>query len=558
MAPRPIRSRGSLHTYACFEGTKPRLVMVSAADAPAEAARVRLDAIAHAHQLLDHPLFPKVFVRERVGEIELLAFDCDAVTDFEAVLLSLAEREESMCDEHFSALQLAAMDAVAHMHNTLDPDTGRPVVFGVVDWSKMVCNAAGNFFLIGAGDRFMGRRRSMLSSSDAFLAPEVANGAEPSMASDLFSLHAMVQQVHDTMIPPEPLKRIFRGEPLPEDVVLMELLAEAHRRVTANVRERAHSIRELREVALRLWEELGTVPDPEGLRRLITDAYMRSTADDDTIAISGSASPTVQHSWRHGRYRAERELGSGAMGTVFLAWDRELEQHVAIKILERRIQGKPRERFIREVRLMRQLRHANLVAGYDLLVEEDGLGAVMEYIDGPSLKERLQGDVAAGDACAWARDVAAALVVLHDSHVVHRDVKPANIIVAPQRGAVLVDLGVASEQESDLTRTGSLVGTPAYMAPEQFLGRDITSATDVYALAIILVEALSGTHPFAANTALEAFHARTQNAEQAARVAAIPQALAPILQRCFAVDPAQRPTASGLHDALDKLAAPAR
>jgi eukaryotic-like serine/threonine-protein kinase len=199
-----------------------------------------------------------------------------------------------------------------------------------------------------------------------------------------------------------------------------------------------------------------------------------------------------------GRYRVVRRLGAGAGGAVFLARDEVLGREVAVKRLHgAEVTVETAQRLRREARITASLRHPGLVTVYDMLMDGDELLLVMEYVAGTTLA-----DVFASAPLAWKRTaqlldpVAAALDHVHGHGVVHRDLKPANILVGSTGAVKIADLGLATAAEiTQITPPGTVLGTPAYMAPEQARATPCTAAVDVYALATIVFQALSGTLP---------------------------------------------------------------
>ena len=249
-----------------------------------------------------------------------------------------------------------------------------------------------------------------------------------------------------------------------------------------------------------------------------------------------------------GRYRVVRELGSGGMGTVILAEDERLRRPVAIKRMHPEGPADAIERFRREARLGASLNHRNLVTTYDAIVEGDQVMIVMEYVPGPSLAEALRdGPLEPARAVGILRDVAAALDDAHAHGVLHRDVKPANILLAPDGRAKLADLGVATAVESTkITVAGGVIGTAAYLAPEQFDGGETTEASDVYALAAVAYEMLAGRRARAGRTPLEIARAAAAGPADLRELdPTIPEAVAEALCRGMATDPSDRPHTAG-------------
>jgi eukaryotic-like serine/threonine-protein kinase len=199
-----------------------------------------------------------------------------------------------------------------------------------------------------------------------------------------------------------------------------------------------------------------------------------------------------------GRYRLERPLGHGGMATVFLAHDAELERPVAVKVLAESLAGDEafRRRFLREARLAARLSHPNVVGVYDAGEADDGRPyIVMEYVDGSTLEGR--GPLPPREAVALVVQACHGLAHAHAAGLVHRDVKPHNLLLRTDGTLKVADFGIARAAESTaLTQVGTVLGTAAYLAPEQAAGGEVTPATDVYALGAVLYELLTGRPPY--------------------------------------------------------------
>ena len=208
------------------------------------------------------------------------------------------------------------------------------------------------------------------------------------------------------------------------------------------------------------------------------------------------------------RYVIERELGRGGMATVYLAQDRRHDRPVAIKVLRQELAAAiGAERFAREIRLLARLRHPFILPLHDSGEASGQLYYVMPYIDGESLGARIgrTGRLSVREAVDITREIADALSYAHGEGVVHRDVKPENILLTRQGHALLADFGIArggvtaAGEDDRVTRVGSAVGTPTYMSPEQITGEEVTGLSDIYSLGATLFEMLAGRPPFVAD-----------------------------------------------------------
>ena len=220
---------------------------------------------------------------------------------------------------------------------------------------------------------------------------------------------------------------------------------------------------------------------------------------------------------RIGRFRIEGPLGRGGMGVVYLARDMKLGRFVALKSLPPEVQTNVhvRARLQREATLLAQLNHPNIATIYDHFESGDGVAyLVLEYVPGQTLAERLfEGRLSLAEALSVAIQVAAALAAAHEHRIIHRDLKPSNIMITPQGRAKVLDfgLGKATDAElanprADLTRPGGMMGTLAYMSPEQALGRPADYRTDIWSLGVVLYEVLAGRLPFAGRTPRDVTH----------------------------------------------------
>jgi serine/threonine protein kinase len=203
----------------------------------------------------------------------------------------------------------------------------------------------------------------------------------------------------------------------------------------------------------------------------------------------------------NGRYRLEARIGAGGMSTVYRATDETLQRPVAIKLMNREVasDSDQLERFRREARAIAQLSHPHVVGVIDAGEDEGRPYIVLEYVEGETLKERIrrQGRLSIPEAVAYAIEIARALGAAHARHIVHRDVKPQNVLIDEEGSAKVTDFGIARTlDEEGLTVDGRVLGTTDYVSPEQALGQHVTGQSDLYSLGIVLYEMVTGEVPF--------------------------------------------------------------
>jgi len=247
-----------------------------------------------------------------------------------------------------------------------------------------------------------------------------------------------------------------------------------------------------------------------------------------------------------GRYRIERKLGSGGMAEVYLAEDEELGRKVALKILNERHARDEQfvERFKREARNAASLSHPHIVRIYDRGQFDETYYIAMEYLDGPTLKELLvrKGPTPPLTAIKFAREILSALAEAHRHDIVHRDIKPHNVIVSPDWNVKVTDFGIARSGASQMTEAGSIVGTAQYLSPEQARGKPVDQRSDLYSVGIVLYEMLTGTVPFTGDAAVEIAMKHLSNIPDppSTRREGISPDLDAVVMRALAKDPEQR------------------
>jgi serine/threonine-protein kinase len=256
----------------------------------------------------------------------------------------------------------------------------------------------------------------------------------------------------------------------------------------------------------------------------------------------------VSETYAAGRYRVERILGDGAMAKVVLARDGELDRQVAVKLLDEQLAGDEsfRARFAREARVAAALSHPNIVTVFDVGETEGRPYIVMEYVEGRALDERLrrEGPLPPDEVRRIGLQVCDGLEHAHANGLIHRDLKPSNLIEREDGTIKVADFGIArSVDASELTEAGTIVGTAAYLAPEQAEGADVSPATDVFSLGVVLYELLTGRHPWKVDS-LAALGERS-SVPPAQLPATTPPALRTAIEGALEVDPADRPSSAG-------------
>jgi eukaryotic-like serine/threonine-protein kinase len=249
----------------------------------------------------------------------------------------------------------------------------------------------------------------------------------------------------------------------------------------------------------------------------------------------------------NGRYRIEDRIGSGGMSTVYRAFDETLEREVAIKILHGHISDDEAalERFRREARTVAQLSHPHVVMVIDAGEDEGHPYIVFEHVRGETLKDRIkrEGPLPVAEAVAYAIEIGRALQAAHEGGLVHRDVKPQNVLLDEEGRAKVTDFGIALGLErGQLTGAGKVIGTTDYVSPEQAMGREVTGQSDVYSLGIVLYEMLTGEVPFSgeSHVSVAMKHVREGLPDVQRRRPEVSAALAGMLERATAKDCAAR------------------
>jgi serine/threonine protein kinase/class 3 adenylate cyclase len=315
------------------------------------------------------------------------------------------------------------------------------------------------------------------------------------------------------------------------------------------------------------WESMAAALAPEAASTLTRDTAERESSPPGEGLFDFLAPPQAEGElgWL-AHYRVLRLLGTGGMGMVFHAEDCHLQRPVALKVMKPGLSASPnsRQRFLREARAAAQFQHDHLVTIYQVGEDREVPFLAMQLLQGRTLEDRLtaEGKLSPAEAVRIGREIASGLAAAHRHGLIHRDVKPANVWLEEGSGRVkILDFGLARTVENDapLTESGLVVGTPAYMAPEQARGRAVDARSDLFSLGCILYRACTGEVPFTGDDAMAIMMALAVVDPPPPRQLnpAVPDELSRLILRLLTKDPAGRPaTADEVATALEVLARP--
>lgn len=346
-------------------------------------------------------------------------------------------------------------------------------------------------------------------------------------------------------------------------------LAEATRRASDgdyDAEITASSQDEIGALAAAFRRLLADLREKQELVAFLSGAEQAKTVQMRTVSATAGARLSEQGlvpgSTFANRYDVKEILGQGGMGTVFRAMDRELGEAIAIKTLKKEFLDQDPtalDRFRSEIRLARRISHRNVVRTHDIGEHAGVYYITMEYVEGKSLREliRARGRLPVSVTLSVGKQLARALEIAHEQGIIHRDIKPHNMVVEPNGVLKVMDFGIArlalQPQESGVTQAGSIVGTPEYMAPEQVMGKELDARVDLYAAGCVLYEALTGKPPITAETPYQLVARLLEDIPERVRTlnVDVPPALDELISQLLAKDPAMRPaSALELHDRL--------
>ena len=358
------------------------------------------------------------------------------------------------------------------------------------------------------------------------------------------------------------------------------------RQISGPVRRLALATRQVQDgdysvnIDVKSKDEIGVLS--QAFKSLVEDLKEKAALVDYMMAASGAAAtqplasvPTVIRDAAGGqmrpgavfagRYEVKEILGAGGMGVVYRAFDRELQEPVAIKTLRPEAMAGGTvalDRFKQEIRLARRIAHRNVVRTYDLGEVNGTYYLTMEYVEGTSLKQLIasRGRLPVAVTLTVGKQLCRALEVAHAEGIIHRDIKPQNMVVDPSGFLKVMDFGIARlanpPKGKGLTEAGISIGTPDYMSPEQLSGADLDPRSDLYSAGVVLFECLTGRVPFEADTtwALVAKHLEEEPPNPRTLNADVPEALAIVILKAMAKDREKRfPTAAEMFDALARI-----
>ncbi len=285
-------------------------------------------------------------------------------------------------------------------------------------------------------------------------------------------------------------------------------------------------------------------PEDQGERLKTPPTKSERTTPYGSETTGGAPSPALGSVSQ--RYEILREVGRGGMGIVYRARDRETDEVVALKVIHPQIAADPAilERFKNEMKLARKITHKNVCRMYELLRFDDMVVIAMEHVEGDSLRRVLDGPagVSLRRGLEWARQICDALAEAHGQGIIHRDLKPENILIDDQGQAKVMDFGIARSVESQATGTGGVIGTPAYMSPEQAEGKPLDARSDIYALGLMLYEMFTGRRTFEADTPAAVVHKHVYDTPPTPRSVEplLPEFLEQAIVKCLEKKPEKR------------------
>lgn len=481
--------------------------------------RERLAELATLHRSIRGTLFPAVVA----ADADCVVLDCSATLDLGTLWQSArVDRRKVLDYSQAAALGLDIAIALGQLKNVWSRGLGS------LCWANLLADTDGGTWLLA----IPGVESGWHPDAQVHQAPEVAAGALPTPAADVFAMWALFISCIDVLDLPDRMKQALAKGATDEysRLFVQSQQAAGASIVTNRLASTAHAVPHW-EV---LWDALGISPDHGSLRRqmaTLMSAYGEKPKGHSPASSVGG-----------GRYELRRAVGVGATGSVWESYDRNLGETVAIKRLRADVGDNAKRRFKREAQLLRKVIHPCVIHGFDYFEEDDIAFAVMRFVDGPQLDAFARGlEPTATRVGEVVADVAAGLAALHATGIVHRDVKPGNVLVEGDGGAVLVDLGVAGS--GDLSSFTTSAGSLRFMSPEQRHGLAVSGTSDVYSLGVTWWSALHWAR------GLEPDWMQFEQGPLAESVVAqleVSPAHVAFLRACISADEASRPSADAL------------
>lgn len=497
----PLRRLGDFHLYRARHDDEPCVVAVSQAYVDPSYAKQVVDATVASHEAFSHVAVPTVLDHNAQADLAYVAFACPATHDLGHLIDGFEGKR--LPSKALSALISLLIEVLATRGPQADPVRN-------ISAANVLLAPDGRIWFLALGSPLLTHQGVGLPTASV-----------PADFTDPAEIDAAVAGLaYQTLRGTPESSLIKRG--------WVRIADRLHGRGDAG---RFANLDALHRALRVWWAEFDLRADHVELARLIAETLEPRVAVPEEGTIIG------------GRYRLDRTLGYGRRGAVFLGWDTILDESVALKWVDHQ-DDELQARLFREVGILRQIRHPHIVGGFDLVLEPGARHvAVMEYVPGDTLADLMARGEAQATLLHHLVEVADALDYLESKRIVHREVKPANIIVG-QRGAVLVDLGIArrADIESErITRDYERLGAFRYMTPEQTGGGPATPATDVYAFARVVLEVLVPDAPPLV---------RSIDARRLMLKAGVPDDLAELVAAALDYEPEKRPRAAALREAI--------
>lgn len=442
-------------------------------------------------------------------------------------LAQILRAQQPLARKQVLTLAAGLLSGLSFLHQSVNPFTGGKIVHSEVSPANVLVDTLGRPRIVD-----MGFTRTILEAGlpgkpaipdQKYLAPEVLAGAKTDSSADVYGAGMIFND----------LAALLESDSMPSFDVIRNKASAANNRY--------HD-------ASAMLKDLTPLLETNNIS--IADAILDDFSDWSAAIEKALAKNLPTSSYMAAlkkRYQIISELGRGAMGIVLHARDKTLDEQLAIKILNSdKFSGNlDLERFHQELKLSRQVNHANVARVFHLEEAPGFVYYTMEYVEGQSLDKIILNSVfTMQEALPLLIQLAQGLEAIHQCGVVHRDIKPANAIVQSNGRAVIMDFGVAKKQdeETGITQAGATIGTPMYMAPEQLIGKKVDEKADLYAFGVLMYEVLTGVRPHDGNTCIALYMQKSEFQHEAPRKVnpKISRRLESLIQTLLQADPKNR------------------